>query len=143
MGVNGSGCWCPNRGWVTTSVVVPVAVAEQKGVGGGPAVYSTDLNTGYFTGQAQLTGELMAKKKTHSGDPKLTAAAKALGHAGGVKGGPARAKKLTAEQRSEIAKLGGLAHDSKSGVKGKERMTSKEKKHREGKDHKKAKGDSK
>ena len=116
---------------------------EQKRVGGEPTVYSTDINTGYFTGQAQLTGELMAKKKTHSGDPKLTSAAKALGHAGGVKGGPARAKKLTAEQRSEIAALGGKAHDAKSGVKGNQRMTSKEKKHREGKDHKKSKGDGK
>jgi hypothetical protein len=31
-------------------------------------------------------------------------AAKTLGHAGGVKGGPARARKLSAEERSAIAR---------------------------------------
>ena len=34
----------------------------------------------------------------------INAAAKALGRLGGLKGGKARAAKLTAEQRSEIAK---------------------------------------
>jgi hypothetical protein len=36
-------------------------------------------------------------------------AASALGRLGGLKGGRARAKKLTAQQRSEIARAGGKA----------------------------------
>jgi hypothetical protein len=36
-------------------------------------------------------------------------AAKALGHMGGKKGGPARAEALTAEERSAIASKGGKA----------------------------------
>jgi len=36
--------------------------------------------------------------------PRKNPAAVALGRLGGVKGGPARAKKLSAEQRREIAK---------------------------------------
>jgi len=32
-----------------------------------------------------------------------------IGHNGGLKGGPARAKKLNAKRRSAIARLGGLA----------------------------------
>ncbi|TMD14288.1 MAG: histone H1 [Chloroflexi bacterium] len=35
---------------------------------------------------------------------EVRAAARALGSLGGKKGGPARARKLTAEQRSEIAR---------------------------------------
>jgi general stress protein YciG len=45
----------------------------------------------------------MASKKT-----KKNPAAVALGRLGGLKGGKARAKKLTPEQRSEIARQGGL-----------------------------------
>ena len=37
------------------------------------------------------------------------AAAVALGHRGGLKGGPARAASLSKEQRSEIASQGGIA----------------------------------
>lgn len=40
---------------------------------------------------------------------KLSEAARALGRRGGLKGGPARAKKLSAERRSEIARKAGLA----------------------------------
>jgi hypothetical protein len=36
-----------------------------------------------------------------------------LGRAGGAKGGPARAAALTAEQRSEIARKGGIARREK------------------------------
>lgn len=36
-------------------------------------------------------------------------AAKALGHLGGIKGGPARAKALSKSQRSKIAAMGGKA----------------------------------
>jgi hypothetical protein len=37
-------------------------------------------------------------------DPKISAAAAALGRRGGLKGGPARAQKLTSEQRTAIAR---------------------------------------
>jgi hypothetical protein len=40
---------------------------------------------------------------------KKNPAAVALGRAGGLKGGKARAKKLTAKRRSEIARQGGKA----------------------------------
>ena len=46
------------------------------------------------------TGETTDTKPDDGKDP----AAVALGRKGGLKGGAARAKKLTAEQRSEIAK---------------------------------------
>lgn len=39
----------------------------------------------------------------------LQAAAKLLGRKGGKRGGPARAKSLTAEQRESIARKGGNA----------------------------------
>lgn len=46
-----------------------------------------------------------AEKPNHAeGDPEKNPAAVALGRLGGLKGGKARAEKLTAEQRSEIAK---------------------------------------
>jgi len=43
--------------------------------------------------------------------------AKALGHKGGLKGGKARAEKLTPEQRSEIAKKAATARWSKDSEK--------------------------
>lgn len=49
---------------------------------------------------AIATGEVEEPKTDDGKDP----AAVALGRKGGLKGGAARAKKLTAEQRSEIAK---------------------------------------
>lgn len=42
-------------------------------------------------------------------EPEKNPAAVALGRLGGKKGGAARAKKLTAEERSEIAKKAALA----------------------------------
>ena len=42
--------------------------------------------------------------KEEPAEPKKNPAAVALGRLGGKKGGPARAKKLTAERRREIAK---------------------------------------
>jgi hypothetical protein len=39
-----------------------------------------------------------------------------LGHLGGKKGGPARAKVLSSKRRSEIAKLGGKAKAKKDGA---------------------------
>lgn len=50
----------------------------------------------------------MAKSKAN------TNAAKELGSKGGKIGGPARAKRLTSQQRSEIAKKGGKAKASKN-----------------------------
>jgi len=37
----------------------------------------------------------------------------ARGHLGGIKGGPARAKKLSPEKREEIARIGGNAKAAK------------------------------
>lgn len=48
----------------------------------------------------QLTGEDDAVEES----PKKNPAAVALGRLGGLKGGPARAKKMTKEQRSESAR---------------------------------------
>jgi hypothetical protein len=48
-----------------------------------------------------------------SGGTSLHKAAVKLGHQGGIKGGTARANKLTASRRSEIAKLGGQAKNKK------------------------------
>ncbi len=52
----------------------------------------------------------MAKKATSS----LSQAAKTLGKKGGKSGGPARARALTAGQRSAIARKGGKAAHKKS-----------------------------
>jgi hypothetical protein len=40
----------------------------------------------------------------HAGQPAKNPAAVALGRLGGLKGGPARARKLTKQQRSQIAR---------------------------------------
>lgn len=45
------------------------------------------------------------RQKSH----KVKEAARMLGRRGGLKGGPARAKKLSAKRRHEIAVVGGLA----------------------------------
>lgn len=64
----------------------------------------------------------MSKEK----NPSLTFAAKKLGHAGGLKGGPARAQALSSGERSKIAAMGGRA--AKSTDAGKYRETAKGKK---------------
>ena len=53
------------------------------------------------TGQLETELEKPPKKKTFD--------AKALGHLGGLKGGKARAEKLTPEQRREIARKAAAA----------------------------------
>ncbi|HUX63547.1 MAG TPA: histone H1 [Sulfuricella sp.] len=53
----------------------------------------------------QATGEEPAQLE----QPEKNPAAVALGRLGGLKGGAARAKKLTAEKRSEIAKKAATA----------------------------------
>lgn len=59
----------------------------------------------------QATGE--APKPTE--EPEKNPAAVALGRLGGLKGGAARAKKLTAEERSLIAKKAAAKRWGKSG----------------------------
>lgn len=56
------------------------------------------------------TGEVTETKTDDGKDP----AAVALGRKGGLKGGAARAKKLTKEQRSEIAKRAAKARWDRS-----------------------------
>lgn len=56
-----------------------------------------------------VTGEVTETKTDDGKDP----AAVALGRKGGLKGGDARAKKLTAERRSEIAKKAASARWAK------------------------------
>jgi len=46
----------------------------------------------------------MPKRSSDKNSLKKNPAAVALGRLGGLKGGPARAEKLTAERRSEIAR---------------------------------------
>lgn len=53
--------------------------------------------------------------KAPNNNPKTSTSsnAKTVGSAGGKAGGPARAAKLTASQRSDIAKKGGVAKGNK------------------------------
>ena len=55
----------------------------------------------------------IVKTATSSGEPKKNPAAVALGKLGGKKGGPARAAKLSAKRRSEIAKKAAKARWAK------------------------------
>ena len=57
----------------------------------------SDANVSAFDTVNALTGSEPAK-------PEKNPAAVALGRLGGVKGGPARAKKLSAKRRAEIAR---------------------------------------
>ena len=56
----------------------------------------------------ELAASLVAEA-TGKAQPKKNPAAVALGRLGGLKGGPARATKLTKKQRTEIAKKAALA----------------------------------
>jgi hypothetical protein len=62
------------------------------------------------------TGEANEEKVDPSAD-QLKAAAAALGKKGGLKGGPARAKSLSAKRRSEIAKKAAAARWGESNSK--------------------------
>lgn len=53
---------------------------------------------------ANLLAFEIVEEATSDKEPEKNPAAVALGRLGGLKGGKARAKKLTAKQRSEIAK---------------------------------------
>ena len=57
----------------------------------------------------QLTGDDEAVEES----PKKNPAAVALGRLGGLKGGPARAKKMTKEQRAESARKAATARWSR------------------------------
>ncbi len=61
-----------------------------------------------------LAARIVEGATSESGGKNL--AAVVLGRLGGKKGGPARAKKLTAKQRSEIARKAAQARWGKSGV---------------------------
>jgi len=58
-----------------------------------------DINVKAFSIVQQLTGQAPKKAPDHDKNP----AAVALGRLGGLKGGKARARKLTPEQRKELA----------------------------------------
>jgi len=53
---------------------------------------------------AQIVGEATGEEKPQRQEPEKDPAAVALGRKGGLKGGPARAAKLTPKKRSQIAK---------------------------------------
>lgn len=67
---------------------------------------STDVNVTAFEILQAVTGEPAEEptKKKKPAEPEKNPAAVALGRLGGLKGGKARAKKLTAEQRGKIAR---------------------------------------
>jgi hypothetical protein len=64
----------------------------------------SDINQLAISIVEQATGEQITKKPSERNSPKKNPAAVALGKLGGKKGGPARAKKLSAKRRSKIAK---------------------------------------
>jgi len=66
---------------------------------------STDPSVSAYEAVQRLTGEKPAPKRPKKKNP----AAVALGRLGGMKGGKARAAKLTPEQRAEIAREGARA----------------------------------
>jgi hypothetical protein len=54
---------------------------------------------------AQIVTEATQEQPTDNIQPKKNPAAVALGRLGGLKGGPARAKKLSSKKRKEIAQI--------------------------------------
>jgi hypothetical protein len=67
-----------------------------------------DVNEIAFRVVQEATGQVPPEQ------PKKNPAAVALGKLGGLKGGPARAKKLTAKKRAAIAKKAAKARWSKA-----------------------------
>ena len=66
---------------------------------------STDVNVTAFQILQSITGEPADKPaKKKPAEPEKNPAAVALGRLGGLKGGKARAEKLSTKKRSEIAK---------------------------------------
>ena len=62
---------------------------------------------------ASIVGDATADEPEAPADDGKNPAAVALGRLGGKKGGPARAKKLSAKQRSEIARKAAAARWAK------------------------------
>jgi len=73
---------------------------------------SRDFNKLAFQVVAEATGQALADDPTISTTGKNPAAV-ALGHLGGLKGGPARAKRLSAKKRKEIARQAAKARWNK------------------------------
>jgi hypothetical protein len=66
---------------------------------------STDVNVTAFQILEAATNQVGTPSPAKKTKPKKNPAAVALGRLGGKKGGPARAKKLSAKERKDIAKL--------------------------------------
>jgi len=62
---------------------------------------------------SQIVEEATQEQPTNNIQPQKNPAAVALGRLGGLKGGPARAKKLTSRKRKEIAERAAKARWSK------------------------------
>lgn len=75
-----------------------------------PTKKKKDLNELAFGIVQQATGQIQPEETPSDKNP----AAVALGRLGGLKGGPARAKKLTKKQLKEIAQKAAQARWSKS-----------------------------
>jgi hypothetical protein len=71
-----------------------------------------DFNSNAFDTVARLTGTAPPEPEAEPEDP-IRAAAALMGRKGGLKGGKARADKLTPERRAEIARKAALARWSK------------------------------
>jgi hypothetical protein len=63
---------------------------------------------------AAIVGEATGEEKLERQEPEKNPAAVELGRQGGLKGGPARAAKLSARRRSEIARKAAAARWGKS-----------------------------
>ncbi len=63
-----------------------------------------DINETAFSIVQQATGEIPSSEPNEKLSKQKNPHAQALGRLGGLKGGKARAEKLTQEQRSEIAR---------------------------------------
>lgn len=62
---------------------------------------------------SQIVAETTQEQSTDNTQPQKNPAAVALGHLGGLKGGPARAKKLSLKKRKEIAQKAAKARWAK------------------------------
>lgn len=78
-----------------------------------------DANVQAFDVVAQATGEDLSVEKP-IGEPEKNPAAVALGRLGGLKGGKARAVKLSPKKRQQIARKAAEARWSRAKKKGKE-----------------------
>lgn len=77
---------------------------------------STDVNVTAFQILQSITGEPAEElPKEKPSEPEKNPAAVALGRLGGLKGGKARAKLLSAKKRSEIAKKAAISRWKSSG----------------------------